>query len=41
MLKDYRKHISCGVYEFDIAIDRNIAVRALEEYPKLSEYVFT
>lgn len=40
-MKDYRKHISCGVYEFDISIDRNIAVRALEEYPKLSEYVFT
>lgn len=41
MLKDYRKHISCGIYDFDIVIDRDIAVRALEEYPKLSEYVFT
>lgn len=40
-MRNYRKHISCGIYEFDIAIDRDIAVRALEEYPTLSEYVFT
>ena len=40
-MKELRKHISCGIYEFDVAIDRNIAVRALEEYPTLSEYVFT
>lgn len=40
-MKELRKHIACGVYDFDVAIDRNIAVRALEEYPTLSEYVFT
>lgn len=40
-MKILRKHISCGIYDFDVAIDRDIAVRALEEYPTLSEYVFT
>lgn len=40
-MKELRKHISCGIYDFDVAIDRDIAVRALEEYPTLSEYVFT
>lgn len=41
MLKILRKHISCGSYEFDVCINRDIAVRALEEFPDLSEYVFT
>lgn len=39
-MKIFKKHIKCGVYEFDVGIDRNIAIEAMEEYPELSEYVF-
>lgn len=40
-MKTLKKHIDCGVYSFDVAIDRDIAIEALEEYPALAEYVFT
>jgi len=40
-MNDLRKHIECGEYSFDVAIDRDIAVKSFEEFPKLSEYVFT
>ena len=37
----FKKHIECGIYSFDVAIDRDIATRAMEAYPSLCEYVFT
>lgn len=40
-MKTLKKHIDCGVYSFDVVIDRDIAIEALEEYPALAEYVFT
>lgn len=40
-IRQLRKHVECGIYNFDVVVNRDIAVRALEEYPDLSEYVFT
>jgi len=40
-IRQLRKHVECGIYNFDVVVNRDIAIRALEEYPKLSEYVFT
>ena len=40
-MKILRKHIECGEYSFDIAVDRDIAVRTMEAFPDLCEYMFT
>lgn len=40
-MRTFRKHIDCGIYSFDVVINRDIAVAVLEEFPNLSEYVFT
>lgn len=39
-MKSLTKHIECGKYSFDVVINRDIAVKAMEEYPDLAEYVF-
>ena len=39
-MKTLTKHIECGKYSFDVAIDREIAIKAMEEYPDLAEFVF-
>lgn len=39
-MKSLTKHIECGKYSFDVTINRDIAVKAMEEYPDLAEYVF-
>lgn len=40
-MKILRKHVVCGEYEFDVAIDREIATDAMEAFPDLCEYMFT
>lgn len=39
-MKTLTKHIDCGIYSFDVAIDRDIAIRAMEAFPDLAAYVF-
>lgn len=39
-MKELTKHIECGKYDFNVSIDRDIAVKALEEVPELSAYIF-
>lgn len=40
-MKILTKHIECGKYSFNVSIDRDIAVKSLEEFPELSEYIFS
>lgn len=40
-MRTFRKHIDCGIYSFDVVVDRDIAVKVMEEFPNLCDYVFT
>lgn len=39
-MKKNIKHIECGKYSFDVVINRDIAVRSMEAFPDLAEYIF-
>ena len=40
-MRTFRRHIKCGIYSFDVVINREIAIEVMEEFPQLAEYVFT
>lgn len=40
-MKILRKHVECGEYEFDVAVDRDIAIDVMEAFPDLCDYMFT